>query len=167
MLSENASEFLGQLGKIAEDHFNECYVEEQENGPILLMSSPSPFEEDEEIAYSVQIEDGKNGFVLLQYLIMPFAHIPEEKLDELGKAICYIDPTLSYGNFVLVKEGKLLLFRQSAIVPDDMDEMAAIQYSARSLFLMERTVFETGNMLYGLLNGQVTLEEIKSALAAQ
>ena len=48
-----------------------------------------------------------------------------------------------------------------------MDEMAAIQYSARSLFLMERTVFETGNMLYGLLNGQVTLEEIKSASAAQ
>ena len=68
---------------------------------------------------------------------------------------------------VLVKEGKLLLFRQSAIVPDDMDEMTAIQYSARSLFLMERTVFETGNMLYGLLNGQVTLEEIKSASAAQ
>ena len=167
MLSENASEFLGMLGKLAEDHFNECYVEEQENGPILLMSSSSPFDEEKEIAYSVQVEDGNNGFVLLQYLIMPFAGIPDEKLEELGKAICYIDPTLSYGNFILIKEGNLVLFRQSAVVPDEMETTTAIQYSLRSLFLMESTVFETGSMLHGLLNGQVTLEEIKAATAAQ
>lgn len=167
MLSEKTNEFLEQLGVFAEDHFNDCFVDEQENGPMLIMSSASPFEEEKEIGYSVQIEDGKNGFVLIQHLIVPFTDIPDEKLDEVGKAICYIDPTLSYGNFVLVREGNMVLFRQSAVVPDDMDIMPAIQYTVRSLFLMERTVFETGSNIYGLISGQITLDEIKAVYAAQ
>lgn len=167
MLSEKYPEFLAQLGELSKDHFNECFIDEQESGPVLIMSSPSPFDEDEEIAYSVQVEDGQNGFVLLQYNIILFTDISEEKLDDLGRAVCYIDPTLPCGNFILIKEGRLMLFRQCAIVPDDIDIQTAIQYSLTTLFIMERIVFNRGNELYGLMNGKVTLEQIKAAQAAQ
>ncbi len=167
MLAKNAPEFLEKLGQLFEENINSYTVEEQDNGPILLMSAPSTFEEGKEMGYSVQIEDGKNGFVLLQFLMMPFTEIPEEKLDEVGQAICYIDPTLSYGNFVLLREGKLVLYRQSAVMSDDLDTLTAAQYSVKSIFLMERTVFSQGEKLYGLINGQVTLDEIKAASAAQ
>ena len=163
MLTEKANEFLEQLGELFADRINGYTIEEQEDGPVLIITAPSPFEEDKEIVYSVQLEDGGNGYVLMQYVMMPFTDIPDDKLDELGRAICYIDPTLSYGNFILAKENNLVFLRQSVILPDDMDMTAALQYSVGNLFLMERIVFDRGNELFGFLNGQVTLEEIKAS----
>ena len=167
MFKDHAEDFLRSLGELFQEHTTECVIEEDEKGPILIMNAQSPFNEDDDIIYSVQVEDGNNGFVLIEFVIVFFTDVSPELFEDVKKAICYIDPTLTMGNYLLAEEGGMILFRQSCILDENISSETATCYSIRNMFLMERNLFSSGQQLNELINGKITPEEIKVATTSE
>lgn len=164
MERENIMAFLNDIGSIFEESMNQVIVDDSKETPVLLMSGRSLFDDDKETGYSVMIESGENGYLFFQLLCSIISDVHEEKFAEVNEAIGYIAPSLTFGNFVLVEEGGMIIFRHCYIISEEADAKEAVAYAIRNLYVLESRAAASGRKLYELVKGSCTPEDIKNSL---
>ena len=162
-----AKEYLIAIAELAADGIHEAAVTDTDDGAVLLLTAGSPFGEEDELSYTVSVEDYAEGLFIFQVMIFSFKDIPQERFGELGTVINALNARITLGGFVLFEEESTVFFNHSFLLDETAETAAAARILLKSIGLMENAVANAGIWIKRLLEGELTAEAVLKALGEE
>ena len=161
-----AKEYLAGVAALAEEGIHQAAVEETDDGAVLYMTAASPFDEGEELSYSVSFEGFGEDMCAFQIMIYVCTDVPERCFAGLAKVINELNARMTVGSYILFDEERGVMFTHGFLLDETVGSDIAARILFRSIGLMENAVTNTGEWLRSLSAGDTSADEIISQLEA-
>ena len=158
-------EYLELLKTAVSDKDIGAEIQETEDGPVLLFSGKSPFDENEETGYQLSLIPADNGIIISEVLIFLINGIKEDKFDGVNTLIARINPYLRLGSFRFFEDNGSgsVIFAQGTVLDEELDIAVINSVIGKTVSIMENTVLNAGEYIYRYVKGEklgTLLEEI-------
>ena len=162
-----AKEYLSEIADLVSESLHEAAVASTDEGAVLLMTASSPFGEDKELSYSVELEEFGQDMLIFNTMIYCFTDVPDDRLGEAEEVINELNLRLTLGTFRTFPETHCIMLTHGFLTDGDTDAVIAARMLLANIALMENAAANAGTYLNRLLAGECTAEEIVSELESQ
>lgn len=153
-------QYLGFLKDEFAQTANAADVLESEEGPVLVCTVSSPFDEKAEIGYQVSLHNIDEGFVAAELIIMLFADISEDKRRDIIQLINRLNQFISLGAFRLYEDSGSVMLYQGMVFDEAMQAAKVTELIFSTIQSLESTVTGLGGFIDRALKGEETAKLI-------
>ncbi len=156
MNTDSIRQYLDMLTNAFTQRANTAEVYESDEGPVLLCTLGSPFDENAEIAYQISLQSIDEGFIAAEIMILMFADISEDKHKDIGILINRLNQFVTLGAFRLFADNGTLMLYQGMIFDEAMQTVKVTELILKTIQRMESTMIALGEFIDRALKGEDT-----------
>ena len=159
MQNELTRDYLTALGETMSEHFTAWTVEDTDEGPVLVLAAPAPYDESVHIGYSISLVPATNDILLYDLTITLITDVPEASFGDIRRVISALNNCMIIGSFALYEDTAEVVFRNGVFFGAETDIKAATANIFKTLAAMEDEAFG-GVYLQMLISGERTADEL-------
>lgn len=142
---------------------NHTEIQQTEEGPVLLCTFRSPLDGNSEMGCRIALIPNDNGSVTAEMMLFVFAGIGKDMFEDLDILINAVNERIITGSYRLFDNEGTILFVQSLLLNETLDEKTATAFIGKTLSAMEDTVSRSAGVILSYLSGN-ELESILNEL---
>ena len=154
METEAIRQYLGILKNAFSQRAGAADVLDSEEGPVLICTVASPFDENDEIAYQVSLHSADEGFVATEIMIFMFTDISEDKFRDLSLLINRLNQFISLGSFRLYEDNGTVMLYQGMIFDEAMQTAKVTELIFATIQSLESAMTGLGEFIDRALKGE-------------
>ena len=147
-------EYLKLLMEALAEHTTGAEIQETDEGPVLLCSVSSPFEDEEDIGFRFEVTPLDDGLFVIEIMIVLFGGIDGKLLPGVETIIARLNPNCDIGSFKTLDEGGFVYYTQGMIFDEELDAALITETLGNTVTIMENNVQSMGGLIYRYLKGE-------------
>ena len=163
MDTNEITEYLKILKNAVSGTAEHTEIQQTEEGPALLFTVASPFDEKGEIGCRIMLLPDDSGCVTVEMMMFLFGNIKSDMFSDLDILLNAVNERIMTGSYRLFDDQGMILFVQSLMLDGSVNEKTAVTLIGKTLSAMEYTVYDTAGVMISYLGGN-TLESIMDEL---
>ena len=163
MDNEMIVQYLTALGAGMSEYASAWAVDDSEEKPVLVLSAPAPFDEEQELGYLISISRTNEELFLFDLQISVFMNVSEDLFSSVHRVIAAFNNAVTLGCFELYEETSDVIFRCGVFIDPKMTIETATDNIMKTLAVMENAAVNGGAELQKLLKGEATADELINA----
>ncbi len=163
MDTQEIKDLLNILKNAVSGVANHTQIQQTEEGPELLFTVTSPFDEDGETGCRVSLIPNDSGSVTVEMMLFVFSSIDSTMFSDFDILLNAVNERIVYGSYRLFDDQGMIVFVHSLLLNGSESEKTAVTLIGKTLSAMEETVYRTAGVILSYLGGN-TLEEIMNEI---
>lgn len=163
MQNELIRDYLTALGEAVSEHFTAWSVDDTDEGPLLVLTAPAPYDESVYVGYTVSLAPVTNDILLCDLTITLLTDVPEASFGDIRRVISALNNCMIIGSFALYEDTAEVVFRNGVFFSAETDIEAATVNIFKTLAAMEDEAFG-GLYLQMLISGERTADGLIAEL---
>ena len=164
MDTQAVKQYLGLLMNAFAENAKSAEIADSDDGPVLIVTVASPFDENAEVAYQIAVQPADEMFGVFEVNIFLFTDIDADRYSDISRLINRLNGYSAFGSFRLFDDNGSVMFCQGMVFPEDMDAVRATELLLKTIEAMEPIAADLGSFIYRALNGEsgdTLLKELK------
>ena len=163
MDNELIVQYLTALGEGMSEYVSSWAVDDSDEMPVLVLSAPAPFDEEQELGYLISISRLNENLFLFDLQISVFINVSQELFSSVHSVLAAFNNAVTLGCFELYEETSDVIFRSGVFVDPQMTIETATENIIKTLAVMENAAVNGGAELQKLLKGEATADDLINA----
>ena len=156
MTTDSIIQYLDILKSAFSERASSAEIFQSDEDPVLLCTVTSPFDENDEIAYQISLNNVDDGFVAAELIMLLFGDISEDKHRDIALLINRLNRFISLGSFRLFEDNGTVMFYQGMIIDETMQTVKVTELIFRTIHEMEQTAVSLGEFIDRAISGEDT-----------